>query len=216
MSWNHQCKACRIGLRVLFALILVFPLLGCESNRERVQLSASDEPENRPEPNYRIGPGDGIQIFVWRNNELSMSVPVRPDGKISTPLVEDLQAAGKTPTQLARDIEEVLSIYVKSPVVTIIVNGFNGPFSDQIRVLGEATSPTALSYKENMSLLDVMIAVNGLTTFADGNNAVLVRNVDGKQVEYGVRLSDLIKNGDISANAKVYPGDILIIPEALF
>lgn len=216
MSSNHRCTAGRIAVRVLFALVLVFPLVGCETSPERPELSAADEPEDRPEPNYRIGPGDGIQIFVWRNNELSMSVAVRPDGKISTPLVEDLQAAGKTPTQLARDIEEVLSIYVKSPVVTIIMSGFNGPFSDQIRVLGEAANPTALPYQENMSLLDVMISVGGLTQFADGNSAVLVRNVDGKEVEYGVRLTDLIKNGDISANAKVYPGDILIIPEALF
>ncbi len=196
-------------------LVLSMFLLGCVGN-DRPALTEEGEVAPRAEPNYRIGPGDGVQIFVWRNPELSMTISVRPDGKISTPLVEDLQAASKTPTQLARDIEEVLGVYVKSPVVTIIVTGFNGPFSDQIRVLGEASRPTGLPYKENMSLLDVMISVGGLTEFADGNNAVLVRMVDGEQKEYSVRLSDLIKDGDISANANVYPGDVLIIPEALF
>ncbi len=167
-------------------------------------------------PDYRIGPGDNIRIFVWRNPELSISLPVRPDGKISTPLVEDLQAASKTPTQLARDIEEVLSTYVKNPVVTVIVTGFSGPYSDQIRVLGEAAEPQALPYREEMSLLDVMISVGGLTNFADGNRAALVRMVDGEQKQFNVRLEDLVRKGDISANVKVLPGDILIIPEAFF
>lgn len=167
-------------------------------------------------PDYIIGPGDGLQIFVWRNPEVSTSVPVRPDGKISTPLVEDLVAAGKTPTQLARDIEGELSNYLKEPLVTVIVRGFIGPYSQQIRVVGEATRPQVLAYREHMSLLDVMIAVGGLTEFAAGNKASVVRQVDGQQQQFNVRLDDLIREGDIGANVPVLPGDILIIPESWF
>jgi polysaccharide export outer membrane protein len=167
-------------------------------------------------PNYRIGPGDVIEIFVWRNPELTISLPVRPDGKISTPLVEDMQAANKTPSQLARDIETALATYVKSPVVTVMVTGFAGPFADQVRVVGEATSPQALPYRENMSILDVMIAVGGLTEYADGNRARIIRVVDGQERQFRVRLHDLVKRGDISANVQMLPGDILIIPETVF
>ncbi len=163
---------------------------------------------------YLIGPGDTLDVFVWRNPEVSTSVTVRPDGKISTPLVEDLVAAGKTPTQLARDIEGALSNYLKEPLVTIMVTGFIGPYSQQIRVVGEATDPKVLPYRENMSVLDVMIAVGGLTEFASGNKATIVREVDGKRQQFTVRLDDLIRDGDISANVPVLPGDILIIPES--
>jgi polysaccharide export outer membrane protein len=165
-------------------------------------------------PDYLIGPGDSLQIFVWRNPEVSTSVTVRPDGKISTPLVEDLQAANKTPTQLARDIERELANYLKDPLVTVMMQGFVGPYSQQIRVLGEAAKPQVLPYREHMSVLDVMISVGGLTEFAAGNKATIVRNVDGKTQQYGVRLDDLIRDGDISANVPVLPGDILIIPES--
>lgn len=165
---------------------------------------------------YLIGPGDTLNIIVWRNPEISMSVPVRPDGKITTPLVEDLPASGKTSTQLARDIEETLSKYLQQPVVTVVITGFVGPFSEQIRVIGEAANPQALPYREHMSLMDVLIAVGGITDFAAGNRARIIRMVDGKQQQFRVRLNDLIRDGDISANVPVYQGDILVIPESYF
>ncbi len=169
-----------------------------------------------PAKDYLVGPGDNINIIVWRNPEVSMSVPVRPDGKITTPLVEDLPAAGKTSTQLARDIEVALAKFIQQPVVTVIVTGFVGQFSEQIRVIGAASRPQALSYRRDMSLMDVMIAVGGVTEFASGNRANLIRTVDGKQQTYTVRLTDLVRNGDITANVPVLPGDVLIIPESFF
>ena len=165
---------------------------------------------------YIIGPGDQLEIFVWRNPDLSQSVPVRPDGKISVPLVEDLPAADKTATQLARDIERALSKFVRDPLVTVIVSGFQGVYQTQVRVIGQAAQPQALTYRDNMTLLDVMIAVGGLTQFAAGNRSTLVRTVDGQTTQATVRLEDLIRDGDISANAPVAPGDIIIIPEAWF
>lgn len=165
---------------------------------------------------YLIGPGDTLNIIVWRNPEISMSVPVRPDGKITTPLVEDLPASGKTSTELARDIEETLSKYLQQPVVTVVITGFVGPFSEQIRVIGEAAQPQALPYRENMSLMDVMIAVGGLTDFAAGNRARIIRYIDGSQQQFRVRLDDLIRDGDISANVPMYQGDVLVIPESYF
>ncbi len=166
--------------------------------------------------NYRIGPGDQLQIFVWRNPEISTSVPVRPDGKISTPLVEDMLAVGKTPSQLARDMEEVLATYIKSPSVNVIVSGFQGIPEEQIRVVGQAANPQTVAYREGMTVLDVVIAVGGLGEFAAGNRSKIVRRVDGRSIEYKVRLNDLINKGDISQNVEVQPGDILVIPEALF
>jgi polysaccharide export outer membrane protein len=165
---------------------------------------------------YLIGPGDAVNIIVWRNPEVSMSVPVRPDGKITTPLVEDLPAAGKTSTALARDIEKALAKYIQQPVVTVVVTNFVGNYDEQIRVIGQATKPQALPYRRNMSLMDVMIAVGGTTEFAAGNRASLIRNVDGKQQRFNVRLDDLIKDGDISANVPMRPGDVLVIPESFF
>ncbi len=165
---------------------------------------------------YLIGPGDTLDIFVWRNEEVSSSVVVRPDGKITTPLVEDLAASNKTPSELARNIEKVLSRYIKDPIVTVTVGGFSGPLSEQIRVVGEAATPAAMPYRQYMTLLDVIIAVGGLTNSADGNNAKVFRVVEGKPKEYRVRLDDLIRGGDISANVEMLPGDILIIPEAWF
>ncbi|WP_081933953.1 XrtA/PEP-CTERM system exopolysaccharide export protein [Massilia sp. 9096] len=165
---------------------------------------------------YLIGPGDSVNIIVWRNPEVSMSVPVRPDGKITTPLVEDLQASGKTSTELARDIEKSLSKFIQQPVVTVVVTGFVGTYGEQIRVIGQAARPAALPYRRDMSLMDVLIAVGGTTEFAAGNRASLIRTVDGKQQRYNVRLDDLIKGGDISANLQMRPGDVLIIPESYF
>jgi len=165
---------------------------------------------------YLIGAGDSVNIFVWRNPEVSGSFVVRPDGMITTSLVEDIPVSGKTPTELARQIEKTLSTYLRDPVVTVTVNNFVGPFSEQVRVIGEATQPQAISYKKNMTLLDVMIAVGGLTEFADGNDAVVVRMENGVQKEYEIAIEDLIKDGDISANVDMLPGDIIIIPEAWF
>ena len=164
---------------------------------------------------YIIGPGDGLQVTVWRNPELSMSVSVRPDGKVSAPLVDELVAQGKTPQQLAREIEIALGKYVRDPIVTIMMTGFVGPYSEQIRVVGEASRPQALPYKNKMTILDVMIAVGGLTDFAAGNKATILRTAEGNK-QYVVRLKDLLKRGDVSANVEMRPGDILIIPESLF
>ena len=165
---------------------------------------------------YLVGPGDMLSVAVWRSPELSMAVPVRPDGKISTPLVEDLQASGKTATQIAREIEKVLARYVQSPVVTVIVTRFGGDHRQQVRVIGEAAKPQALSYRENMTLLDVMIAVGGITDFAAGNRASIVRTEGGKTQQFGVRLIDLVRGGDLSANVEMRPGDVLIIPQSYF
>lgn len=208
-------QGARISVLVLSAIVLG----ACASQKEGGSLPSSSSygsQSTSPETyNYLIGPGDNVQIFVWRNPEVSQSVTVRPDGKISTPLVEDLQASGKTPTQLARDLEKALETYIRQPIVTVIVAGGIGPFSEQIRVVGQASKPQAIAYKEKMTLLDVMVAVGGLGQFADGNNTKLVRVVVGKQREYEVRLDDLL-NGDITANVDMLPGDILIVPEAWF
>ncbi len=186
-------------------------------------VSCASTPDYPPAPvaaatqdyTYIIGAGDSVNIVVWRNPELSMSVPVRPDGKIAAPLVDELIAQGKTPVQLARDIEQVLGKYVRDPIVTVLVGGFVGPYSEQIRVIGEAARPQFLPYKLNMTLLDLMIIVGGITDFADGNNAIIMRTSEGNK-QYSVRLKDLIKRADISANVDMKPGDILIIPESFF
>lgn len=165
---------------------------------------------------YLIGPGDSLSIFVWRNPDVSGSFLVRPDGMITTSLVEDIPVSGKTPTALARDLEQELGKYIRDPIVTVSVAGFNGPFSEQVRVIGEASAPRAVSYTEDMTLLDLMIQVGGLTEFANGDGAKLIRVVSGQQTEYSVRLDSLIKEGNISDNVDILPGDILIIPEAWF
>jgi polysaccharide biosynthesis/export protein len=164
---------------------------------------------------YIIGPGDTLQVFVWRNPDLSVTVPVRPDGKISTPLVEDMPAVGKTPTRLARDIEKVLSEYVRSPEVNIIVtqpaNAFN-----QVKVIGQVQKPAAIPYREGMTVLDALLAVGGLGTFAAGNRSHLVRTVDGKQTEIRLKLDALLNKGDMSQNLPLRPGDVLVVPESRF
>lgn len=167
---------------------------------------------------YLIGPGDSVNVFVWRNPEVSGSFPIRPDGKMTMNLIEDMQAAGKTPTQLARDIEKALSKYIQEPIVTVIMAGGIGPYNQQVRVLGEANTPQAMSYREGMSLVDVMIAVGGLSDFANGNKAYISRIVkeDGTREQFGVRLEDLIRGGDSTANVEIRPGDVLVIPESWF
>ena len=196
--------------RCTVALALVL-LAGC------ARTAHPPAPRDAASPDYKyvIGPLDVVNIIVWRNPELSMSVPVRPDGLITTPLVEDLPALGKDPTTLAREIEKALSKFLRDPVVTVIVTNFVGPYNQTIRVIGEAQQPQMLAYRQNMTVLDVMIAVGGLTDFADGNAATILRTADGGKV-YGVKLRDLIKRGDYSANVDVKPGDILIIPQSWF
>jgi polysaccharide biosynthesis/export protein len=168
-----------------------------------------------PDYNYIVGPGDSLNIIVWRNPELSLNVPVRPDGKVTTPLVDELVAQGKTSSEIARDVEKALGKYVRDPIVTVIVTGVVGPYSEQIRVVGEAAKPQFLPYKQKMTLLDVMIAVGGLTDFADGNSASILRASEGDK-RYGVRIKDLIKRGDLSANVEMKPGDVLVIPQGWF
>lgn len=168
-----------------------------------------------PDYRYIIGAGDTLNVFVWRNPEVTQTVIVRPDGRIATPLIDELMAQGKSPGELARDVEKELSKYLVDPRVTILVNTFVGPYSEQIRVVGEAARPQFLPYKQNMTLLDLMITVGGLTDYADGNKATIVRTSEGNK-QYSVRLRDLIKRGDASANVDIKPGDILIIPQSLF
>lgn len=165
---------------------------------------------------YVIGPGDQFEMFVWGNPEVSREVTVRPDGKISAPLIEELPATGKTPYQLARDIEKALSKYIRNPLVTVIVGGFSGPFSDRIRVVGEAANPLSVPYTEKMTLLDLMIVVGGLTEFAAGNRASIIRTINGEPKQFSVRIDDLLEDGDFTANVDVLPGDILLIPEAYY
>jgi polysaccharide export outer membrane protein len=201
------------------ALIATVFLGACASQKGGVLPASTSYGSQTTSPedyNYLIGPGDSVQIFVWRNPEVSQGVTVRPDGKITTPLVEDLQASGKTPTQLARDLEKALETYIRQPIVTVIVAGGVGPYSEQIRVVGQAANPQAIAYKQKMTLLDVMIVVGGLTEFADGNNTKIVRVVDGQQKEYLAQVDDLLNDGDINANVDMLPGDILIIPESWF
>lgn len=191
--------------------ILTLSLAACAGAKYPPAPIKSDAVANK---DYLIGPGDTLSIVVWRNPEVSQTLAVRPDGKITTPLVEDMEVIGKTPTQLARDLEKALSKYIQEPVVSVVVTGFVGPYSEQVRVVGQAAKPQALPYRKNMTLLDVMIAVGGITDFADGNRATLVRGADKKQ--YSVRLDDLLKRGDVSANVEVRPGDVVVIPESIF
>jgi len=168
------------------------------------------------DPSYVIGPTDQLTIFIWRQPELSSNAIVRPDGKISVPLIDDLQAAGKTPTDLAKGITERLAEFIQNPKVSVIVTNFVGPYDQQIRVVGEAAKPQAIPFRRNMTVLDVMIQVGGLTEFAAGNRAVLVRHDNGKNDNFRLRLNDLVKSGDVRANAYVMPGDVIIIPQSYF
>jgi polysaccharide export outer membrane protein len=202
--------------KVILVLISALLFTGCSSNTLPTATVQSSTTKDINSYKYLIGAGDVLNIFVWRHPEVSGSFVVRPDGMITTSLVEDIKVTGKTPTELARSIEETLSTYLRDPIVTVIIENFVGPFSEQIRVIGEATEPKAISYTQQMTLLDVMIRVGGLTEFADGNDAVLIRIVDGKQKQYEIEIDTLLKDGEITANVDMLPGDIIIIPEAWF
>lgn len=198
-----------------FALfLLLVPAAAQAQSTPPSQPAMTTAPQNS---NYKIGPGDQLQIFVWKNPDLSVTVPVRPDGKISTPLVADMQAQGKTPTELAADLKMALSKYVQDPMVTVLVKSVASPTgSASIRVIGAAATPKSVPYRAGMTVLDVMIDVGGLSTYADGNDAKLIRNVDGTSQTFHLHLADLVKSGDIKANMKVQPGDIIEIPERWF
>jgi polysaccharide export outer membrane protein len=198
-----------VGMAI--AVLTAASIMGCQTS------PYPPAPQNAATPDYlyKIGPLDSLSVVVWRNPELSQGVTVRPDGKVTAPLIEDLPALGKDSTTLARDIEKALSKFIRDPVVTVIVGGFNGPYPEQIRVVGEAAKPQALPYRQGMTLLDLMIVVGGLTDFADGNNASIMRVSEGGR-QYNVRLKDLLKRGDMSANVDVKPGDILLIPQSWF
>ena len=197
-------------IAVLFSLLGAMVVAGC-ANRLPPPPSVPDSSTE-----YKIGPGDALSIFVWQNKDLSTEVPVRPDGKISLPLVNDLVAAGKTPTQLSTDIQDQLKKYVNNPLVTVIVHSFQGPYSQQVRVVGEAQKPKSLAYRDRMTVLDAMIEVGGLTPLAAGDRATLVRYVGGKQESFSLRLDDLLRDGDMTANAPLAPGDVIIIPQSYF
>jgi polysaccharide biosynthesis/export protein len=199
---------------ILGATLLALVMGGCSTAKFPSLPEATYE--LRSASKYKIGPGDSVQIFVWRYPEVSTTVPVRPDGYITAPLLEDIPASGKTPTELARDLEQALSVFLRDPLVTVIVQGFVGIFPEQIRVLGQASKPQALRYIDGMTLLDLMIQVGGTTEFAAGNRAVLMRFEEGEKKQYNVRLDDLTKRADMSANVDMKPGDILIIPESWF
>lgn len=171
--------------------------------------------ESKVGDDYVIGPGDTLQVFVWRNPELTTTVPVRPDGKISTPLVEDMVAVGKTPSVLARDIEKVLSAYVRSPQINVIVTLPASVFS-QIKIIGQVVRPQSIAYRDGITVLDAVLAVGGLGPFAAGNRAKLVRNEAGKSKEIKLKLSDLVNNGDMRQNLALRPGDVIVIPESRF
>ncbi|RKF14399.1 sugar ABC transporter substrate-binding protein [Alginatibacterium sediminis] len=215
-------KTLRSKLRVRLALVCAaLGLTACTAqNNTAPQLpsatvipSLTNEVENYK---YLIGPGDSLSIFVWLNPEISGSFIVRPDGMITTSLVEDIPVSGKTPSEVAREVEAQLQEYIRDPIVTVTVGNFVGPYSEQVRIIGEASAPQAISYRENMTLLDVMVQVGGLSEFADGNSAKLVRVVGGAQQTYNIRISELIQNGNIDKNVDMLPGDIVIIPEAWF
>lgn len=198
-----------IAQRVVMGIAVLLSIAACTTYPPAPKEAMSADYE------YVIGPLDTINIIVWRNPELSMVVPVRPDGKITAPLVDDLSAQGKTPTALAKEIEKALGKFIREPVVTVVVTNFAGPASEQIRVIGEAAKPQALPYRKGITLLDVMIAVGGLTPFADGNRATISRGAEGGK-SYSVRLRDLVTRGEIAANVEMRPGDILIIPQSWF
>ena len=210
-------KDWRRGWRWAAALALAVPALaGCQRGAPEASAVPPTIGRTASVPNL-IGPGDQLSVFVYQSPQLSVpNLAVRPDGWISLPLIPDIPAAGKTPTALSKDIEEKLKEYVKEPNVSVIVSGFNGPLDRQIRVIGEATEPLAIPYRDKMTVLDVMIQTKGLTRYAAGNRSVIVRDVDGARQTLKVRLSDLLRDGDIDQNVAMLPGDTLIIPQSWF
>ncbi len=195
-------------------------LAACATTGGRPELPPASYVANKEMPGeeYVIGPLDQLNIFVWRNPELSSKVQVRPDGRITTPLINDMPAVGKTPAVLAEDMKKALGQYIKDPIVSVIVENFSGTYSQQVRIVGATEKPASIPYRANMTLLDAMIAVGGLSQYAAGNKARLVRydRATGKQTEFALQISNLLKKGDSSANVRLEPGDVIIIPESMF
>jgi len=202
----------KLGAQMLAALGMLF-LASCTSYPD---LAGSAPASLEQAPDYIIGPRDELQVFVWQNPDLSVTVPVRPDGKVSTPLIGDVVAAQKTPDELSKEIAQKLTAFIVDPVVTVSVTRFAGPYSRQVRIVGQAAEPMAIAYNDRMTLLDAMIAVGGITEFAAGNRSVIVRKENGEDKSYQIRLDDLLLDGDVSANVPLLPGDIIIIPESWF
>ena len=205
-------KGLATGFAALALAVVMTALTGCSTTEPTV----AKAPAEPVQTEYRIGPGDTLQIFVWNHPELSLTVPVRPDGLLSTPLVENVKAEGKTPSELGKDLEAAMGEYVRGPKVNVIVTGFQGSLEDRIRVVGAATQPQTLPYRAGMTLVDVMVAVGGLSEFAAGNRAVIARKQGDQQVRIPVKLNDLLNRGDITADVAVKPGDVIIIPESRF
>lgn len=210
----------RLSRLLAGSAMLSLALGGCASTASGPQLPPASfvAMQEGPGEDYIIGPLDELTIFVWRNPELGAKVQVRPDGRITTPLITDMPAVGKTPKMLADDITLQLSQYIQDPLVSVIVNKFSGTYSQQVRVVGATEKPASLSYRANMTLLDAMIAVGGLSEYAAGNRAKLIRfdKTSGRQKEFAVRLGDLLRKGDSAANVMLMPGDVIIIPESSF
>ena len=210
----------RVARPVLMLGLAASALTACSGGGGRTALPPASYVASREQPGeeYVIGPLDQLNIFVWRNPELSAKVQVRPDGRITTPLIADMPAVGKTPAQLADDMKKALSEYVQNPIVQVIVENFSGTFSQQVRIVGATEKPASIPYRANMTLLDAMIAVGGLSQYAAGDRAKLVRfdRKTGKQQEYPLQISKLLKRGDVQANVRLEPGDVIIIPESAF
>ena len=216
---NIHCSSGKNQYFIFCFILSVVLLHGCSSVPEQsLDSSAAIKPSTSSHADYLyiIGPGDVLDIFVWKNPEVSTSVIVRPDGMINAPLVDDIKVSDKKPSEVAKDIEAALAEYIREPIVTVTVNKFIGPYHEQVRVIGEAANPMTLAYHEDMTLLDVIIAVNGLTEFADGNGALLSRVIDEQYQQFNIRIDDLLQDGDMSANVDVLPGDIIVIPESWF
>jgi len=199
----------------LAGCVTLLILAGCASNGS-ISASKISGASVGAQADYKIGAGDNLRIFVWRNEDLSTSVVVRPDGKISMPLVNDMVAAGKTPSQLTEDLTKALSEYIRSPKVNVIVVSFVGTFADQIRVVGQAVHPKVVSYRAGMTILDVMLECNGLAEHSAGNKTKVLRTVDGKQQKIAVKLNDLLYEGDVTQNISMLPGDVVVVPLSIF
>jgi polysaccharide export outer membrane protein len=210
---NHHNSSRVLGVLACF-LGIALALSACSSSRPLPASLLAQKGVVEP-TDYRIGAGDQLRIFVWRNEELSAQVVVRPDGRISMPLVDDMVAEGKTPTELARDLEKVLADYVRSPEVNVIVQSFVGTFNDQIRVIGQAVNPRAISYRAGMTILDVLLEVGGLRDRAAANRVKVLRKKGTTNQEISVKLDNLL-SGDLSQNIAMIPGDVVVIPTAVF
>lgn len=215
MSWGALKRL--VGVMMLAGILFAAPARADEKAKELPPAPFVPSGAQAGE-DYTIGPLDALTVFVWRNPELGAQVQVRPDGRITLPLISDMVAVGKTPSKLSDDIRDALSTYIKDPIVSVIINNFSGTFAQQIRIVGAAEKPAAVAYRSDMTLLDAMISVGGLSEYAAGNRAKLVRynRETGKQVEYNIKLSSLLKDGDSRANVRLEPGDVIIIPQSMF